>query len=173
MSKSILKECVSTRNLELLNPNIIKNGAIYSIISNKYFLARSKNINMNLEIVTNLKEVKEYTYEVCRILGILLDNAIDAAAESRNRLIDLRILKDDRVKRKLIIIENTYENRNIDTNKIFEKGYTSKERNSKKHGLGLWNVNKILRKNNSLCLYTTKGELFSQQLEIYISDYEK
>ena len=170
MSKSILKECVCTRNLESLNPNTIKNGAIYSIISNKYFLAQSKKVDMNLEIVTDLKEVKEFSYEVCRILGILLDNAIEAASECNNGFINLRVLKDNKVERKLIIVENTYQNKNINIDKLFEKGYTSKEKDSRKHGLGLWNVSKILRKNNNLSLYTTKGELFSQQLEIYIKD---
>ena len=167
MSRSILKECVSTKNLELLNPNIVKNEAIYSIISKKYFLAQSKNVSMNLEIMTDLEEVKKYSYQVCRILGILLDNAIEAASKCEYGFVNLRIIKDIKISRKIIIIENTYIDNQIDIDKIFEKGYTSKERNIRNHGLGLWNVRKILRKNSNLNLYTSKGELFSQQLEIY------
>lgn len=167
MSHSILKDCNYTKNLEALNPNIVKNEAIYSIISNKYFLARSKNIDMNLEIMTDLMEVQKYSYEICRVLAILLDNAIEAASECKDGFINLRILKDNKVDRKIIIVENTYKNKNIDIDKLFEKGYTSKNGDLHAHGLGLWNVRKILRRKSNLNLYTTKGELFSQQLEIY------
>lgn len=167
MSRSILKECIYTKNLESLNPNSIKNAAIYSIISNKYFLAQSKNVNMNLEIMTDLKDEEELSYEICRILAILLDNAIEAASKCTNGIVNLRILKSSKCNRKDIIVENTYNNKNLDLDKLFEKGYTSKENSLKNHGLGLWNVRKILKKHNNLNLYTTKGDLFSQQLEIY------
>ena len=53
--------------------------------------------------------------------------------------------------------------------RIFEKGYTSKsDEDGKNHGLGLWEVRKLLRKNNNLNLFTTKdNNMFKQQLEIY------
>lgn len=167
MSRSILKECICTKNLESLNPNSIKNAAIYSIISNKYFLAQSKNVSMNLEIMADLKDEQELSYEISRILAILLDNAIEAASKCKNGVVNLRILKSSKVSRKDIIVENTYCDKNLDLDKLFEKGYTSKENSIENHGLGLWNVRKILKKHNNLNLYTTKGELFSQQLEIY------
>ena len=167
MSASILKECVSTKNLEYLNPNVIKNAAICSIISKKYFLAQSQGINMNMEILTDLQDMENISYEICRILAILLDNAIEAAAECENGIVNFRILKDSKVDRKLIIVENTYQDKNIDVDQLFEKGYSSKKQDLKNHGLGLWNVRKILEKNEHLNLYTTKGELFTQQLEIY------
>ena len=65
----------------------------------------------------------------------------------------------------LLIIENTYKEKDIDTYKIFEKGYSTKEGNT---GLGLWEIRQILKKNNNLNLYTTKSnEYFTQQFEIY------
>ena len=49
--------------------------------------------------------------------------------------------------------------------KIYEKAYTTKENNT---GLGLWEVRKILKKNNNLNLFTTKNdEFFTQQFEIF------
>lgn len=167
MSSSILKECVATRNLEKLSPDAIKNAAIYSIISKKYFLAQTENVNMNIEILTDLDIDPKDSYIICRILAILLDNAIEAASKCDNGFINFRIVRDGKVDRKNIIIENTYINKDIDLDKIFERGITSKENNSQCHGLGLWNIRKILRNKDNLNLYTTKGELFSQQLEIY------
>ena len=65
----------------------------------------------------------------------------------------------------MLTIENTYNNKQICIDKIFEKDYTTKPHNT---GLGLWEVRKILKKNSNLNLYTTKNnDYFSQQLEIY------
>ena len=167
MSSSILKECVETRNLEKLSPNAIKDAAVYSIILKKYFLAQTKNVNMNIEILTDLEISPKDSYTICRILAILLDNAIEAASQTEDGEINVRILKDGKVERKDIVIENTYSNKEVDLDKIFERGFTSKDNNLQGHGLGLWNIRKMLKNRSNLNLYTSKGELFSQQLEIY------
>ena len=104
-------------------------------------------------------------YEFARILGILLDNAIEAAEQSNEKLINISFRKDDKNKRNIILIENSYANKEIDIDTIFHKGYTEKENHS---GIGLWEVRKLLSKNNNVNLFTTKTDsLFKQQLEIY------
>ena len=70
----------------------------------------------------------------------------------------------------LMIIQNTYINKDINIDKIFEKGYSSKHTKDSEHnhGLGLWEVRKYLKKNTNLDLYTTKNDqFFTQQFEIY------
>ena len=68
-------------------------------------------------------------------------------------------------KRINIVVENTYINKNVDTNRIFEKNYSTKKGNS---GLGLWKIQDILSKDTTLDLFTSKDEeMFKQQLEIY------
>ena len=103
------------------------------------------------------------------ILGILLDNAVEASKKCDEKIINIVIRKDNKANRQLFVIENTYSNKSVDTDRIFEKGYTSKiEDDGKNHGLGLWEVRQILKKNNKLNLFTTKSNrLFTQQLEIY------
>ena len=104
-------------------------------------------------------------YEFARILGILLDNAIEASAECEEKIINLTFRNDTKNSRQLVIVENTYKNKDIDTDKIFEKGFSGKENHT---GLGLWEVRKLVKKNNNLNLYTSKNDkYFSQQLEIY------
>ena len=50
---------------------------------------------------------------------------------------------------------------------IASENYTSKN-DKESHGLGLYEVRKILNRNNNLNLFTTKNsEYFRQQLEIY------
>lgn len=101
--------------------------------------------------------------------GILLDNAIEAASCCNEKVIHLTIRKDFKSPRQLLIIENTYSDKEVDTEKIYEKGYTTKKSDTKSHGLGLWKVRQILQKSKNLNLFTTKNDTyFKQQLEIYI-----
>ena len=158
-------DCNKINNLNILSPSVINEPAIYSLLTNKYHLAESKGITVNLEIFIDLRELRMKVYEFTRILGILMDNAIEAAKECNKKIINVAIRKDFHSERQLLIIENTYMNKDIDTEKIYEKGYSTKEHNT---GIGLWEVREILKKNENLNLFTSKNEeFFSQQLEIY------
>ena len=104
-------------------------------------------------------------YEFSRILGILLDNAIEASSECDEKVINISFRNDEKNHRQLITIENTYANKDVNTEDIFKKGFSGKENHS---GLGLWEIRQILNKNNNLNLHTSKtDEFFTQQLEIY------
>lgn len=163
----LLKDCQEVNNLTGLNPKSINNPAIYSLIASKYYLATEKGIEFDLDIFMDLNSIDMKIYEFCRILGILLDNAIQATQECEEKQITVTIRKDNRCKRQLLIVENTYKEKDIDTEKIFEKGYSTKEGNT---GLGLWEVRQILLKNTNLNLFTSKDDkYFKQQLEIYKS----
>lgn len=163
----LLKDCQEVNNLTGLNPESINNPAIYSLLASKYYLATEKGIEFNLDIFMDLNSIDMKIYEFCRILGILLDNAIQATQECEEKQITVTIRKDNRCKRQLLIVENTYKEKDIDTEKIFEKGYSTKEGNT---GLGLWEVRQILLKNTNLNLFTSKDDkYFKKQLEIYKS----
>lgn len=163
----LLKDCQEVNNLTGLNPESINNPAIYSLLASKYYLATEKGIEFDLDIFMDLTSIDMKIYEFCRILGILLDNAIQATQECEEKHIKVTIRKDNRCKRQLLIVENTYKEKDIDTEKIFEKGYSTKEGNT---GLGLWEVRQILLKNTNLNLFTSKDDTyFKQQLEIYKS----
>ena len=158
-------DVVKVNNLTALTPDIINNPAIYALVTAKYDKASNLNIKMSVEVFMDLNIINMKIYEFTRILGILLDNAIEAADECDERNIYGHIRNDQRHNRQLLIIENTYKDKNIDTDKIYEKNYSTKPKNT---GLGLWEVRQILKRNNKLNLYTTKTErLFKQQLEIY------
>ena len=161
----LLKECNCMNSMDLLNNKGTENPAIYGVLLNKYKRAEENNINMNIDIMVSLDKFKEKSYVLSRMIGILLDNAIEATSECEEKIVNVQFVKEERKNRNLIIIENTYNNKNVDTNKIFEKNFTTKEGNS---GLGLWKIRDILSKDMDLDLYTTKdGVMFKQQLEIY------
>lgn len=118
-----------------------------------------------MTFLLDLTTLKMGIYDFARILGILLDNAIEASKECKEKIINITFRSDIKNNRQLIIIENTYSNKDIDTEKIFEKGISEKENHT---GLGLWEVRKIIKKNNNANLFTSKNDkFFSQQLELY------
>lgn len=158
-------DCQRVNNLYILNPEVVNNDGIYNLLTKKYYEADSKDIKVNITFLLDLSKLNMKIYEFARILGILLDNAIEASSEYDEKLINLTFREDSRNSRQLIIIENTYKNKDVDTEKIFEKGVSGKEEHS---GLGLWEVRKIVKKNKNTNLFTTKNEkFFIQQLEIY------
>ena len=150
----LLSECNYIQSIETLNPEVITNPAIYSLLLNKYNVATEKGIKVSIEIMFDLSEISDYSYDISRILGILLDNAIEASLETEEKKIDVKF--------------SSYNSeKDIDTCKIFEKNFTTKKENGNK-GIGLWNVQKILKKNEMLELYTSKtSKYFEQSLRIY------
>jgi len=161
----IQKDVIKMNNLGALNPESINNPAVFTLITSKYSKALELGIEMNINVFLNLNTLNMKIYEFTRILGILLDNAIQAAQECDEKIINLEIRKESKRNRQVLLVENTYNNKDVDTEKIYEKNFSTKEGNS---GLGLWEVRQILKKNNNLNLFTSKdNKFFKQQLEMY------
>ncbi len=164
---SLMKECNHMNILDKLNSKAKESPAIYSMLISKYRLAEEKNIKMNIEVLIDLNYFNEKSYQISRVLGILLDNALEACEECDDKTVNVQLYKETENNKVSIIVENTYNNKDIDTNKIFEKNYTTKKGKGNS-GLGLWKVNNIISKDMSLDLYTTKDEkIFKQQIEYY------
>ena len=163
----LLEECNKTNNLYALSPAVINHPAIYHLLATKYYEADHKNIQINLDVFLDLNEIEERMkiYDFTRILGILLDNAIDAAVECEKKIINVTFRKEMSNDMIAVIIQNTYNNKDVDTETIYQKGVSSKENHS---GLGLWKIRQILMRNNNLNLFTSKNdEFFTQQFEIF------
>mgnify|MGYP004454223645 CR=1 FL=1 len=161
----LLEDIQHTNNLTSLSPSVVNNPAIYNVLATKYHKADELGIKINLEAFLNMNDLNIKIYEFTRVLGILMDNAIEAAKECDDKIINVTFRKDSRKHMQLLIIENTYTNKDVNTDKIFEKGYSTKKGNT---GLGLWEVRQILKKNDNLNLFTTKNsEFFIQQFEIF------
>ena len=159
----LFPEIKNINNLCKLNPTIVNNPAIYGLLAEKQFKASNLNVDINLDVMLDLNSINMKIFEFTRVLGILVDNAIETAKDCSEKIVNIYFKKDN--SRQLLIIENTYANKEICIDKIFEKGYSTKPNNT---GLGLWEVRKILNKNSNLNLYTSKtNDYFKQQLEIY------
>ncbi len=169
--KCIKDDCNGLNNLTALSPKLINDSALYSLIASKYLLAEETGITFNVSICVNFKNINASSYTLTRILGILLDNAIDAAKKSEEKEIIFEVsgpYNNSNIQKYVISVHNSYSNKDVNLDRIREKGYTSKTDEEGSHGLGLWEVNNILRRSKNMNLHTTKNDnFFKQDLEIY------
>ncbi len=159
---------VETVNLNIqkdLNINRIANPAIENLILNKLMIAKEKGITLKIDCKTNLRNLSTSIYDVSKIIGILLDNAVEAAADTEDKIVEIKMFESKSTRKKIIRIENSYKG-TIDVDKIYMKNYTSKTYEKGSHGLGLWSVKKVVEANDKINLITKVNDKFCQQVEI-------
>lgn len=164
----LLKECNYVKNLELLTGKIQTNPAIYGVLLDKCRVAEGNNIDMNIDMFVDYSDMNKKAYDLSRIIGILLDNAIEATLECEKKVINVQFKEGSSENKKKIVIENTYKDNGFDTEMIFEKNYTTKKEKGNS-GLGLWKVKEIISKDDEVEIQTIKDEnTFKQELEIFV-----
>lgn len=150
-----------------------KSGKIWSALADvqpmelKGFLyekaLRASSMQVDFQVVIEQGAVIRYPdmVNLIRVFGNLLDNAIEAAAESEDKYITLHILKKE--SSVFFIIQNTFKEK-PDLEKIFEKGYTTK---GDEHGNGLYFVKEYLEKRDDIYpIFSIERNEFVQSLEI-------
>lgn len=135
----------------------ITNDPLRGLVIQKFFKAKSNSIKLNVEITDNYIQIDDEVLNVVRIVGILLDNAIEETSNGLNKNVDLAFVKNDDVLE--ISVENPL-NHSINIKNIFKKGYSTKGEN---HGIGLANVSELIDKDNNLYLDT---EIIDDKLRI-------
>ena len=121
----------------------------------------STNVSKKIEN-SFLKDLDTKTYkDLARLIGVYLDNAIDASEKSEDKKLGIEIyLIKENIK---IIITNTFSN-DVDLSKIGKERYTTKGKN---HGHGLLLVSSIIRNNNRFIAKTKVDQnLYIQELTI-------
>lgn len=138
-------------------------GMFYYKISKAEELGIKISINISAGIkksVLHNMNAEDYK-QLCRIIGVYLDNAIEASAISNEKLLGIEIyLNNNDVE---IIISNSYLGE-VDIKNVNEKGYSTK---GKSHGYGLSLVKNILENSNIFSSETTTcNGIYTQKLNI-------
>ncbi len=127
----------------------IPSGGLQGIIYRKLIKASDLKINYDLTIskeikqdsITDLSNIDNYN--LCRIIGVILDNAIEESVLTQEKEIFISIYKDDGV---IIEIANYFNNK-VNIEDLGKEATSSKDK-SRGHGLIL--VNKILEESKSI-----------------------
>jgi len=139
----------------------IKVYAIFGLLWNKINEAESRGIKVGVQVINEVYEAGMKLTDLCEVLGNYLDNAIDAAAASEIKKINISLTDEDGYL--TIKVENTYEGV-LDVKKIQRKGFSTKGDN---RGFGLTITNQILSRYANV-LHNTSAEdnIFKQELVI-------
>lgn len=159
----------NTSNTNILNQALlIPTGGLRGLIYSKLVLMTEYKINYKIHIDTRfnsklLKNVSTKTMNyICQIIGVYLDNAIEAVRNLKIRNILINIYVDDNIN---IIIKNNV-NCVVDVNKIDKMRFSTKGNN---RGYGLVLANRIISKNDNLTnICESNNNSFEQHLIIKI-----
>lgn len=134
---------------------------IKSLLSAKMIYAHESGIDVTIDIPDKVESFLIDTVDLARILGIFLDNAIEATLETEQPQIGLNIIQN-----KIgvsIIISNRFQNNGVMLHKLKQKGFSTKIGHQ---GIGLANAQKIISSYDNVLLETTmKCDYFTQHIE--------
>ena len=160
--EQVLRESKIITALDRLNPEMFNNSSLYGLVTAKFEYARKNGVTMNIEMYTKLNNLEIGAYDLTRILGILLDNAIEASIGSKKKIVNFCVT--ERNNKVVIDISNSFSDTGLKIEEMYKKGISSKGDN---RGLGLYKVEDILNKYPKI-FHDTKitEDLFLQKLII-------
>ena len=133
-----------------------------SILYTKLLLAVNQDIEVNIDIPDEIDSIHMDPVDLTRMLGIYLDNAIEACLETEHPVLNFHLGKTDRDI--VFIISNTFIDKGLSIAQMYKKDITTK---GEGHGIGLHNVSEILNRYDNISHETLiEDGLFIQQVQI-------
>ena len=151
---------INNRELEIVKLSRIAIPEVKSMLSAKVIAAKQQQVKVMIDIPEEIKEVAMPVISFIRVISILVDNAIEEAVDSKEKVLQIAFFEME--KEQYFIVKNSCQHEKIDLQKIFEKRYSSKEENE---GYGLFSVKRMIDKIENATLETAvKSPYFSQTL---------
>lgn len=156
-----LSKCMESNNFKIGLLKNIKIPEIKGIFSSKLIRAQELCIDVFIDIAEPIYKINMDIIDLSRIVGILLDNAIEAAGKCDKPSIKVALInKENSV---LIVVINSICEE-VPIYKIYQKGFSTKGEN---RGLGLYNLKEITSKYTGISIDTLIENCeFKQLIEI-------
>ena len=129
--------------------NNIEDSALRSLIAQSIVYARNNDVEFTLEVKDVITRLSMDLLDLVRIMSILLNNAVEGAADSYLKQMEVAVIKMDF--ETVIVIQNSCKITMTPSEDLFALGFSTKGRN---RGLGLNNVKEILDKYDNIILET-------------------
>lgn len=155
-------ENYSSSKENLLALNKIENPGLRGLLISKISSVADAGINIHIDIYDKIDEFHMETCDLCRIIGIFVDNAIEASCLAEKKIVIISVFLENGVIH--IMIGNSFDHK-FEINSIFTEGYSTKGAG---RGIGLKTVKEILRKKYTNILLDTyiDNDLLVQEMKI-------
>lgn len=151
---------IDNQDLDLVKLSRIAIPEVKSVLSVKIISAQQQQVSVMVDLPKRIEEIAMSVIDFIRVISILVDNAIEEAVESEDKIVQLAFFEID--ERQYFIVRNSSDHEEVDLQKIFEKRYSSKIANE---GYGLFSLKRIIDKTKNAALETTfDAPYFSQTL---------
>ncbi|EOS68470.1 hypothetical protein C818_03820 [Lachnospiraceae bacterium MD308] len=156
------KNLIAKRDYKLNQLSNIDVLEIKSLLSAKMIYAHESGIDVTIDIPDRVESFLIDTVDLARILGIFLDNAIEATLETEQPQIGLNIVRNKAGVS--IIISNHFRDNGVMLHELKQKGFSTKVGHQ---GIGLCNAQKIISSYDNVLLETTmQRNCFMQHIEL-------
>lgn len=145
--------------------NNLKIPELKGLVSAKLIYAHELGIEVQIEILEPIEKISMDSLDLSRLLGIYLDNAVEAAQDSEQRMVSFAIVSfPDSV---VISIKNSYSGTDFSYSQMKKISFSTK---GPLRGIGLYTAEEILSHYpNVLHQVTMKDHIFEHQLTFLIS----
>ena len=147
--------------------NNIEDSALRSLIAQSIVYARNKNVEFTLEVKDTITKLSIDLLDLVRMMSVLLNNAVEGAAESYLKQMEVAVIKMDL--ETVIVIQNSCKITMTPSEDLFELGFSTKGRN---RGIGLNNVKEILGKYENIILETEMEDSTFRQIIRFKREFE-
>jgi len=163
--KDLLPESniIMNKNISLSLLSHIKMSPLKALLSSKIINAHSHDIDVEIELIDDIDEINMSTLDICRIIGVFMDNAIEGSSLCDYKSIHFAAIETEN--EIIFNIHNSCLSSTPPVYKIFKKNFSTKGNG---RGIGLSSVRNLIDKRYKNVLLNTKIEncIFKQELII-------
>ncbi|MGG0206167.1 Uncharacterized protein BWINRA5_03432 [Bacillus mycoides] len=141
---------INDHELDLVKLSRIHIPEVRSVLRAKVGTAQQQQIKVMLDIPEKIESVSMTIISFIRIISVLVDNAIEEAVHSEEKILQIAFFEMD--SQQYFIVRNSSKSEAIDLQKIYEKNHSSK---AGSRGYGLFSLKRIMNKTNNATLETT------------------
>ena len=101
----LLPEMEKINNLSFLSPDTINSPPVFGLLLGKYHDADRKNVKLKITSFFDYSSINMNIFDFVKILGILLDNAIEASSLCNEKIVDIHITIDFQNRKQIFTIK--------------------------------------------------------------------
>lgn len=157
-----MKDNLQMVSIKINGTDNLKVRAIKGLVTTKILQAQEKNIPISIEVPELIDHIEMNTVDLSRIIGIIIDNAIEASEELEDALIRIAFINVETSV--MFIVMNKCKEDMPKIHELFQDSFSTKGDN---RGLGLTTLKDITDTTENVLLDTTiENGYFVQKVEI-------